>query len=249
MSTEEQLETRGSEGLSLVLPAYNEVQNIGPMLESVRGALEGLCRPWEILIVDDGSKDGTAELVEKLAGQDSQVVLIRHRENRGYGAALRSGFERARNELVFFTDADRQFELMQLPLLLEKIDDCHLVAGFRAPRNDPWHRKLLGRLWTEGLNQFYGVGLRDVNCAFKLIRRDALECLNLQSSGAFINAEIVIGLRAHGFRIEECPVGHRSRTRGKQTGASLKVISKALREALEFRVPYPSSVSDAGPRN
>jgi glycosyltransferase involved in cell wall biosynthesis len=235
MSTEEQLDTRLGESLSLVLPAFNEAENIGPMLGLVLGELERLERPWEVIVVDDGSWDDTAARVQELALDYPNIVLIQHGRNLGYGAALRSGFAKARNELVFFTDADLQFQLFELAVLLEQIGGCALVAGYRSPRVDPLHRRLLGRLWSAAMNQFFGVGIRDVNCAYKLIRREALNTLSLRSSGAFINAEIVIGLRDAGFQVEECPVGHQPRPSGCQSGASWRVIVKALGEAMTYQ--------------
>jgi len=245
MSVEEQVEASSREGLSLVLPAFNEVHNIGPMLDAVRRELSRIGRPWEVVVVDDGSTDWTCGRVREHSLEDSRISLVEHTVNQGYGAALRTGFAHTRHELVCFTDADRQFHLDDLNLLLERIEGCHLVAGFRAPRVDPWRRRMLGRAWTVGMNRLHGVNLRDVNCAFKLIRREALDSLYLESRGAFINAEIVIGLRAQGFIVEECPVRHRPRPLGSQSGANPSVIGRAVMEAIL----YSSSRSVSGPRN
>ena len=213
--------------------------------------LKGL-KPTEALVVDDGSNDDTAYQVMRRAEEDPRIVLLRHATNLGYGKALRSGFERARYDLVFFTDTDRQFRFDEFGGLLERIRNCDMVAGFRSPRQDAWNRRLLGHLWTSCIRVLHDVELRDLNCAFKLIRRDALCSVPLKASGAFINAEIAIGLASRGYRIEQCPVRHYPRTSGRQSGANLGVIVNAVSELLLYRDHHHSSEESAnasGPRN
>jgi glycosyltransferase involved in cell wall biosynthesis len=243
---DEHVSGSGCESISVVLPAFNEAENIGALLIEAGRMLSSLERTWEIIVVDDGSDDGTAKVVEEATDRDSRVTLVQHPVNLGYGAALRSGFFEARHDLIFFTDTDSQFELKDLEFLLANIVDCDLVAGVRSPRRDPLHRCLLGWVWTRSMDLVYGVQLRDLNCAFKLIRRRALCSLELHSTGAFINAEIVLGMRARGFKIQEHPVRHRPRPSGQQSGARLSVIVSALWEAYQYGKPYPSS--SAGPR-
>ena len=248
MTLEEHMDSHESEGISLVVPAYNEADNIGPLIEAAQSELQELARPWEIIIVNDGSSDQTSLCVKESMRGGSNVLLVEHDRNLGYGAALRTGFATAQFGLICFTDADRQFELEDLRGLIERIDDCHLVAGVRSPRQDPWHRRVLGRLWTWGIDRAFNVGVRDLNCAFKLVRKDALSTFQLHSTGAFINAEIVIRMREQGFEIQEVPVRHRPRREGTQSGAKVKVIVHALGEAFRYRTQHYSS-STLGPRN
>lgn len=244
---EEHMDSPESEGISLVVPAYNEADNIVPMIRGAHRELQRLGRPWEIIVVNDGSVDQTASLVQEVMDQIPNVHLVEHRLNLGYGAALRTGFSTAQFALICFTDADRQFDLADLPDLLGPIVDCHLVAGIRSPRQDPLHRRVLGRVWTWGMDYAFNVGVRDLNCAFKLIRKEALSSIQLHSTGAFINAEIIAGLREQGFHIQEVPVRHRPRSEGTQSGAQAKVIMHALTEAWRFWSDYSSSMR--GPRN
>ncbi len=241
--------------LSVVLPAYNEAANLPLSVAATASALHGLVRDWEILIVDDGSVDATREVAAQLAAADSRVKVLRHGQNRGYGAALRTGFRNASKELVFFTDADNQFDVTELGGLLPLVSRYDIVAGYRAVRQDPWNRQLNARGWGQLVNALFELDIRDVNCAFKLFRRRVLDRVEIRSDGAFVNTEVLARARAAGCTIREVPVRHFPRTVGEQTGARPRVILRAFAELVrlygELRTasaPEPAPSAEALPR-
>jgi glycosyltransferase involved in cell wall biosynthesis len=220
--------------LSLVFPAFNEAENLPPLLESAIAIGEGLGRPFEIVIVDDGSRDRSAELLAEWCAEDERIRAVHHAANRGYGAALRSGLREARGELVFFSDADLQFDLAEIRQLLAHAEDFEVVAGYRAPRRDPWHRRVIAGLWGGLVRRLFDLPVRDIDCAFKVFRRDVLQAIPIESIGAFVNTEILARARAAGFRIKQVPVSHRPRRSGRQTGAHPRVILRALIELSQL---------------
>lgn len=218
--------------LSLVFPVFDEEPNLGPLLEHALriGARIGGERPVEIVVVDDGSRDGSAAVVERFARRHPAVRLIRHAANRGYGAALRAGLGAARGDLVFFSDADLQFDLDELVALLAHTHDADIVAGYRSPRRDPVGRRVLAWGWNRLVGALFELPVRDIDCAFKVFRRRVLEGVPLASIGAFINTELLVRARSAGFRIRQVPVTHRRRAAGRQSGASPRVVWRALVE-------------------
>jgi len=220
--------------LSLVLPAYNEEQNLLRGLPLAVEALERTGRTFEIVVVDDGSADTTAQVVQAAAQADPRIRLVAHVQNAGYGAALRSGFQAARGRSVMFTDADLQFDLGEVGRLLAHADEFDIVAGYRAPRRDPWNRRLNAWAWGRLVNATFDLRIRDVNCAFKLFRREVLEGVDLRSDGAFVNTELLARARSRGWRIHQVPVSHYKRQEGVQTGAHPKVVAKAFVELAQL---------------
>jgi glycosyltransferase involved in cell wall biosynthesis len=218
--------------LSLVFPAFEEVENLGPLLDRALAIADGLARRFEIIVVDDGSRDGSARLVAERAAEHTQIRLIRHPDNRGYGAALRAGLREARGDLVFFSDADLQFDLAELAVLVERARDFDIVAGYRAPRRDPIGRRVLARCWGMLVRGLFGLPVRDIDCAFKIFRRPVLQELPIFSLSAFVNTEILVRARSAGFRIHQVPVSHHPRRHGRQSGANPRVIVRALRELV-----------------
>ncbi len=216
--------------LSLVFPACDEEPNLGPLLDFALGVAPRLAASFEVVVVDDGSRDGTAACVADRAARDPRVRLVRHPSNRGYGAALRTGLREARGELVFFSDADLQFDLRELESLLAQVPRYDVVAGWRIARRDPPLRRLLAWGWNGLVRLLFGLRIRDVDCAFKLFRRHVIDAIPIASIGAFVNTEILLRARAAGYRIHQVPVSHRPRRHGRQTGARPRVVLRALVE-------------------
>ena len=218
--------------LSLVFPVFDEEENVGPLLESAVALGRRLGRSFEIVVVDDGSRDESAGRIARVRALHPEVRSVHHPANRGYGAALRSGLREARGELVFFSDADLQFDLEELAGLLAHARDFDIVAGYREPRRDPWGRRAMAALWGALVRRLFDVGARDIDCAFKVFRRHVLEAIPIASVGAFVNTEILVRAAQAGFRIHQVPVSHRRRRVGRQTGARPRVILRALVELV-----------------
>ncbi|MBA3777695.1 MAG: glycosyltransferase family 2 protein [Chloroflexi bacterium] len=226
--------------LSFFFPAHNEEENIEALVAEALAALPSLAERFEIIAVDDGSRDRTPELADRLAAEHANVVRVVHHEaNRGYGAALQSGFQAARYSLVCFTDGDRQFRVADLGRLLEVLgrpEQPDIVVGYRLRRADPFVRILYARLYRVALRLCFGLGARDVDCACKLFRRDALHGVRLESGGAFLSAELLIKLRARGRRIAQVGIPHYPRTAGQASGANPRVILRAVRDFWRLRI-------------
>ncbi len=225
--------------ITVAMPAYNEAENIEAMVEDVIQMMDPLADDYEVIVVDDGSHDGTAQVVKSLEQRYPQVRLVQHEVNQGYGAAVFSGLTNASKELVFFTDSDRQFDLQEIHKLLDLIDQADLIVGYRAPRRDPFMRKLNGWGWSALVTLLFGYTARDIDCAFKLMHRTVIERLKdkVASRGATFSAEFLIRAKRDGFRIREVPLhGHRPRVAGSQTGARLDVITRAFKELFHLRL-------------
>ncbi len=215
---------------------FDEEPNVEALLDAAANLAPLLADDFEIIVVDDGSRDAGPDRVAERARNDPRVRLLHHPRNVGYGAALRSGLRAARGELVFFTDADLQFDLGEIARLLEHTDEFDLVVGYRAPRRDPWRRRALAAGWGFLVRLLFGLHVRDIDCAFKVLRRPVIEALPIASIGAFVNTELLLRARRAGFRIREVPVSHRPRQAGRAKGATPRVMLRALLElALLYR--------------
>ncbi len=221
--------------LSIVLPAYNEEGNIADAIERARRAADRLCAEFEIVVVDDGSTDGTAEIVKGLAEADPRVRLVQHGTNRGYGEAVLTCFRSATMDLVFFTDADLQFDVEELEAFLPWINRVDVVAGYRIDRKDRWSRRFTARVWNYIVRVIFYVPVRDIDCAFKLFRRSALIDLDLESVGAMVSTELMVKLGRSGHSVVELGVTHFPRRAGKARGATPRVIFRAVRELRRMR--------------
>ena len=234
--------------VSFILPAWNEEENIVQAIESTAAAAQRHCTDYEIVVVDDGSTDNTAKLVLALQSVHPTLRLIQHQTNRGYGEALHSGFSAGRLEHVFFTDADNQFDMDELALLLAWADHSDVVAGYREVRQDSRIRLLNAWLWNRLVRVLFYVPVRDIDCAFKLFRRSAIAVVDIESRGAMINTEIMVKLARSGQRIVEVSVTHLPRQAGKPHGASPRVITRAFAELVRM---YPQlsriSMSESSP--
>ena len=216
--------------MSICMPCYNEAQVLDEVLTGALAMLPEFLDEFEIVIVDDGSKDETCAVVEAFAAKDSRVRLVRHEVNRGYGASVATGLRAARGELVFFTDGDGQFNLLDLPQLLVQLPNYDVVVGYRYDRADHAMRKFNAFGWKMVIRTLMGLKIRDLDCAFKVFPRRVIDRLNLEAEGACISAEIMCQCARGGVTIGEVPVNHYPRSLGKATGANFKVILKAFRE-------------------
>ena len=221
--------------ISAVMPAFNEEANLEESVSRMARALGDWAHSYEIVVVDDGSQDGTAALLERLKAVHARLRVVRHPSNRGYGAAVRSGFAAACYAWIFLMDADNQFDPAEVGQLLTVAAGADIVAGYRRRRRDPLPRRLSAWAFFSLVRLFFGSLVRDVNCAFKLIRRDLLARMELRSEGALINTEVLVFARRLGARVIEVPVHHYPRLSGKQTGANPRVVLRAFKELLAFR--------------
>ena len=224
--------TRLPGSLSLILPAFNEEANIDAVVHDSLATLPAFADMYEIIVVDDGSRDRTGEIVARLAAGNDRVRLVSHGRNRGYGAALTSGFGTSTGDFVMFMDADRQFDIRDLRLLVPFAGEYDIVAGFRMERNDPLHRRVLAEIFNVSVRVLFGVHLRDIDCAFKLFRGDLLRGLSLTAPGALINTEIQAKARRQGATLQQVGVHHYPRVAGEPTGGSPRVILRAVGETL-----------------
>jgi len=216
--------------ISVFFPCYNEQENIRRTAQRATEALKGMGYDYEIILVNDGSKDQTGKIADELAAEDGHIRAVHHRQNMGYGAALQSGIRAAKKELIFFTDGDGQFDINEIKLLLPMIERNDIVCGYRLDRKDPFMRKLNGWMWTQLVNLLFGMRIRDIDCAFKMFRGEVFTGMKMSSGGALISAEILARATRRGYRIAEVGVHHYPRTAGTQTGANLRVILRAFKE-------------------
>jgi len=216
--------------LSAIFPAFNEEANIRRTVETIRGVLPKIATRWEVIVVDDGSTDATALMCDRLKARYPEVEVIRHEQNRGYGAALKSGIMAAKYNLIFFSDSDGQFNYRDLEQLICWSKDYDIVAGYRAKRHDPLYRRVNALGWNILVRLVLGIKVRDIDCAFKLFRREVFDHVQIRCVGAMVNTEILAQATQLGMRIHQVKVSHFPRRQGKQSGANVRVIIKAFRE-------------------
>jgi glycosyltransferase involved in cell wall biosynthesis len=220
--------------LSGFFPAYNEEGNVERMVQNFKAVLPQVADDYEIIIVNDGSKDRTREIADRLVKEDQKVRAVHHEKNQGYGAAVRSGINACAKEYLFFTDGDGQFDVSQLSLLVPLVPEYDGVIGFRLNRQDPWRRKINAWAWNRLVRLLLGLKVRDIDCAFKLFHRKVFKDIELEYSGAMISTEILVKIKDKGFKLQEVGVLHSPRLAGKQTGANIRVILRAFKELFRF---------------
>jgi glycosyltransferase involved in cell wall biosynthesis len=220
--------------LSVIFPAFNEEANIRHTVESAREVLPKLAKTWEIILVNDGSRDATTPICDELAEQYPEVRAIHHVDNRGYGAALKSGILAARYDFIFFTDSDGQFDLQELGELIQWSNHYDIVTGYRAHRQDPPHRLINAWGWKVLVRMVLGIKVRDIDCAFKIFQRSVFDRVQIRSVGAMVNTEILAQAMSFGMQIHEVKVSHFPRRYGKPSGANIHVIIKAFRELFRL---------------
>lgn len=221
--------------ITVFFPCYNERDNVARVTERAIAVLDNLQADYEIVIVDDGSTDGTGQNADDLAARHARVRVVHHERNLGYGAALQSGFRAATKQLVFYTDGDGQFDMGEMPALLPLMDQYDIVSCYRIDRRDNLLRKAAGRLWTALNRLVFSLKIRDIDCAFKLYKREIFDTIRMESAGALIDTEILARAARKGYRIVQRGVHHYPRTTGQQTGANPAVVLRAFRELLRLR--------------
>jgi putative flippase GtrA len=233
------LETNGSKmitkhSLSVIMPAHNEEAAIAGTVHGVVNTLKAWVPDFEVIVVNDGSKDRTRSIVEEIAASDQHVRLINHTVNQGYGAALVSGFEAITKDLVFFMDSDGQFDIVDLERFFAFIDEYDAVLGYRIDRQDTWVRKLNAWGWKMLVRLVFGLRVRDIDCAFKLYPGKFFHEHRLETRGAMINAEILYKFTRAGYTYTQLGVRHLPRRGGRATGARPAVIARAFREMFTY---------------
>lgn len=221
--------------ISVFFPCYNEQENVRRTVENALDVLEKLNADFEVIIVNDGSSDETGQIADEIAGRDGRVKVVHHKHNLGYGAALQSGFKTATKELVFYTDGDGQFDINEMPPLLSLMEQYDIVSCYRLNRRDPVIRKINGWCWTRLICLMFGLKIRDIDCAFKLYKREIFNKIEMSSTGALIDAEILARAVRKGYHITQKGVHHYPRTAGVQSGASIRVILRAFKELFKLQ--------------
>ena len=221
-------------GLSVFLPSHNEEPNVERVVRGYLAALPRFADDFEIIVVDDGSRDRTGEIADRLAAEDVHVRVVHHPVNRGYGGAVTSGIHAAKLPYVLLSDGDGQFDPNEVGKLTPFVPEYDVVAGRRAHRADHLVRKLNGKAWTLLVRALLGVGISDIDCGFKLFKRDYLNRIELRASGAMISTELMARLAGLGARVREVEVTHLPRLAGEQSGANLKVVARAFKELFQL---------------
>jgi glycosyltransferase involved in cell wall biosynthesis len=203
-------------GLSVFFPAFNDSGTIASLVITAIKTAERLTPDFEVIVVNDGSADRTAEIADELARVYPQVRVVHHDRNRGYGGALRSGFAAATRDLIFYTDGDAQYDPAEMEALWSAFDEnVDLVNGFKISRSDPLHRIVIGRLYHHTVKTLFGLRVRDVDCDFRLMRRAIFDRVSLEKSSGVICLEMMKKIQDAGFRIAEVPVHHYHRAYGR----------------------------------
>ena len=224
------------EGISVVLPAFNEEENIKEAVTDATDYLKGIKDSWEIIVVNDGSKDKTEEIVGKIIRSNKKVRLITHPVNLGYGRSLSDGFLASKYEYIFFTDSDRQFDIKALDVMwpLAKTGVVELVIGYRKNRKDPFLRKFLSRCYNILADWLFDLDVKDIDCAFKIFNKKIFEKIDIESNRFFVNTEILAKARYFKYKIVEVGVPHFPRKAGKST-VSLKYIPLTIKELIRIK--------------
>lgn len=216
--------------LTIFFPCYNEEANVERTTRAALAAGQNVTDDLEVIIVNDGSKDRTGELADGLAAQDPRVRAVHNSPNRGYGGALRRGFQEARKEWVFYTDGDGQFDLTEIERLIPLAREDTIVSAYRLDRKDPFIRKVNAYCWTALVNVVFRLWLKDIDAAFKLYPRRLFDAICIRSTGALVDTEILARAKRLGYRVVQLGVHHYPRQAGRQTGANLRVIARAFKE-------------------
>lgn len=220
--------------LSVFFPAYEEEENIGKVTEAAIEVLQSMGGEYEVILVDDGSRDRTGEVVDALARRYPEVRAIHHGKNLGYGAALKTGFTSARYEYIFYTDGDNQFDLSELRKFVALLEFSDMVIGFRNRRRYSYYQKLTSFTYNLVLQTLFDLPYRDVDCAYKLVPKSLIDNIELNSMDGFVDAELLIKAQQLGYTLSELGVTHYVRQSGRSHGATPKVVLGTIWEMARF---------------
>jgi len=217
-------------GLSVFLPSHNEEGNVERVVNDWLKEMPRAAERAEVIVVNDGSRDRTGEIADRLAATDSRVKVVHHQVNRGYGGAVISGIRAATMPYVLLCDGDGQFDPADIELMIPFVPEFDVVAGRRARRADPLMRRINGKAWTTLVQIVLGITISDIDCGFKLFKREFLDGMELKAHGAMISTELMARVTGRGAKVKEVDVQHLPRVTGEQSGANLKVVAKAFKE-------------------
>jgi glycosyltransferase involved in cell wall biosynthesis len=234
--------------LTIFYPCYNEEANVERVTRAAVETARQIADDFEVLIVNDGSRDRTGEIADRLAAEIPGVRAVHNNPNLGYGGALARGFREARKNWIFYTDGDGQFDFNEIPKLLPLLETHDIVSCYRLDRKDPLLRKINAWAWSTLVNLLFHIGLKDIDCAFKIYPRTFIARIELWSRGALIDTEMLAKARNLGCSIAQLGVHHYPRTAGAQTGANLKVILRAFKELFKLhgRIKAEGSAATVG---
>lgn len=226
--------------ITVFFPAFNDEATIAGMVTGALATLPALADDYEVLVIDDGSADGTAAVLDELARRQPGVRVIHHPRNRGYGAALASGFRSAQKDLVFYTDGDGQYDVRELTRLVPLMtDEVSVVNGYKVQRGDPRHRVILGEIYKRLARRLFRLPIRDVDCDFRLLRREVIQRIELTSTSGVVCTEMIYKLGKAGARFAEVGVHHYPRRHGR---SQFFTFRRVARTAFDFFVLWTKLV-------
>jgi glycosyltransferase involved in cell wall biosynthesis len=217
-------------GISAFFPAYNDWGTIASLVVLVSAVMRELTDDWEVIVVNDASPDHTAQILDELKKTHPKLRVVTHEKNRGYGGALRSGFEAATKEYIFYTDGDAQYDVRELKVLWQERGSAALVNGYKIARNDPLHRKIVGKLYHRFVKTCFGLRIKDVDCDFRLIKRSVFERVELKRDSGLICVELVTKIEKNGFEVAQVPVHHYHRLHGRSQFFNFRRVFRVLWE-------------------
>ena len=224
--------------LSVFFPCYNEEATVEQTAQNAKKILTEIAREWEIILINDGSRDRTGEIAQKLARGDKRIRVITHNPNRGYGGAFKSGFYNARYPWIAFTDADGQFDFSEITDFIQKQKETNadLVIGYYKKRQVSKTKIITSKMWEMAVWLLFGLLVRDIDCGFKLVSKKVIDTIaKLESErGAFISSEFLIKAKKKGFKIVEIPITHYPRVAGTGTGRNLNVIIQSFKDLFRL---------------
>lgn len=217
--------------ISVFFPCFNDAGSIGLLVKDAYNTLKKITNDFEIIVIEDGSRDESRKILERLAGEIKELKLVIHAKNTGYGGALKSGFAHASKDLIIYTDGDGQYDIKELTKLLDKLsDDVDVVQGYKIRRHDPWYRLLIGRSYHHLSKFLFRLKIRDVDCDFRLITKKALDSIKLEYDSGVICVELVKKLQNKGLKFTEVAISHYPRLYGHSQFFNYKRVFKTLIE-------------------